>query len=120
MTQSHREKMEELDSKGFSESITPSTFRPNIVLEGASAYDEDYWINIKIGMEEFQILGKCNRCRMICIDQKTGEEGREPLKTLSSYRKKDGKIYFGVHADHKPQTNVLHSTVKIGDLVSIS
>lgn len=42
----------------------------------------------------------CNRCKMICIDQETAQEGKEPLLTLAKFRRTKGKILFGVHANH--------------------
>jgi hypothetical protein len=40
---------------------------------------------------------------MICVDQETATEGKEPLLTLASYRRNKGRILFGVHAEHTAQ-----------------
>ncbi|KAL1959707.1 hypothetical protein VTO42DRAFT_1293 [Malbranchea cinnamomea] len=45
----------------------------------------------------FDVLGSCQRCQMICIDQYTGEKSDEPFSTLSKTRKVDGKVLFGRH-----------------------
>ena len=37
----------------------------------------------------------CARCVLITVNQENGEKGKEPLATLSLYRKRDNKIYFG-------------------------
>ena len=36
-----------------------------------------------------------SRCVVTTIDQDTTEKGKEPLKTLSVYRKKEAKVFFG-------------------------
>ncbi|KAL0912300.1 hypothetical protein M5K25_018264 [Dendrobium thyrsiflorum] len=73
-------------------------FRPNLVISGAEAYVEDNWETVHIGKAQFSSLGGCNRCQMINIDQESGEvqKSKEPLATLASYRRVQGKILFGV------------------------
>jgi molybdenum cofactor sulfurtransferase len=44
-----------------------------------------------------EVLGKCRRCHMVCVDQGTGERNEEPFVTLAKTRRVDGKVYFGVH-----------------------
>ncbi|XP_020599360.1 molybdenum cofactor sulfurase isoform X2 [Phalaenopsis equestris] len=73
-------------------------FRPNLVISGAEAYAEDNWGTIHVRKAKFSSLGGCNRCQMINIDQESGEiqKSKEPLATLASYRRVQGKILFGV------------------------
>ena len=40
----------------------------------------------------------CGRCAVTTVNQETGEKGLEPLTTLSTYRKLEGKVYFGQNA----------------------
>lgn len=75
--------------------LSMDRFRPNIVFNGGLPYQEDE-------MESFLISGirllgvkPCARCIMTTTDQKTGKRGDEPLKTLSTYRKKANKVLFG-------------------------
>lgn len=73
-------------------------FRPNVVVEGASAFEEDGWGRIRIGEVEFEVAGACDRCVMITLDPETGEarSDREPLALLGKQRRgPDGKVYFG-------------------------
>lgn len=73
-------------------------FRPNLVVAGTSPYAEDTWRRIRIGTVEFIVDTPCSRCVMTTVDPKTAEfqPQREPLRTLSSYRRgTDGKVYFG-------------------------
>jgi len=45
------------------------------------------------------VLGPCQRCQMISINQSTGESQSEPYSTLVKTRRKgDGRVWFGVHA----------------------
>ncbi|XP_073116611.1 molybdenum cofactor sulfurase isoform X3 [Elaeis guineensis] len=73
-------------------------FRPNIVISGAKPYVEDSWRSLQIGEAHFVSLGGCNRCQMINLDQQSGQvrKLKEPLATLASYRRVQGKILFGV------------------------
>ncbi|KAJ9651080.1 hypothetical protein H2198_009634 [Neophaeococcomyces mojaviensis] len=69
------------------------------------------------------ILGPCQRCQMISIDQTTAESQAEPFSTLAKSRRKgDGRIWFGVHAALAESST--HGSgelyIRIGDLVSPS
>ena len=75
--------------------VPMNRFRPNIVFSGGSAYLEDSLRKIKIGQLEFQIVKPCARCVLTTVDQESGVKGKEPLKTLASYRTVNSKIYFG-------------------------
>ncbi len=47
--------------------------------------------------------GPCTRCEMICMDQRTGlKMGPEPLLTLASFRRRHGRIFFGILLTHQP------------------
>ena len=70
-------------------------FRPNIVFEGGLPYQEDGMKSFRINNMNFTGVKLCARCNVTTIDQQTIETGKEPLKTLASYRRKNNKIYFG-------------------------
>ncbi len=70
-------------------------FRPNFVFTGGDPYEEDNWRNLSIGKNRFAAVKKSARCTLTTVNQDTGEKGAEPLRTLSTYRKVDNKIYFG-------------------------
>ncbi len=62
-------------------------FRPNIVVEGSEPFAEDHWTRIRVGDAVFRATKPCARCVITTIDQARGEfDGKEPLKTLASYR----------------------------------
>lgn len=86
--------LDNLNSK-LEEPLPMTRFRPNIVFTGALPFAEDGWNNIQIGQVRFKVTKPCARCIMTTINQETGTKGKEPLKTLSQYRKVDEKILFG-------------------------
>ncbi|MEJ7847050.1 MAG: MOSC N-terminal beta barrel domain-containing protein [Pyrinomonadaceae bacterium] len=91
-------------------------FRPNFVISGTEPFAEDSWKKIRIGETVFHVVKPCARCVITTIDQSTGESGgKEPLKTLSSYRNKGGKVLFGQNliADQPS------GTVRLGDKIEI-
>ncbi len=69
-------------------------FRPNLVVRGTSAFAEDSWKRIRIGSVDLAVVKPCARCVITTIDKETLETSREPLKTLASYRRKNGKVMF--------------------------
>ena len=83
--------------------VSMDRFRPNLVFTGGRPYEEDSWKEFTIGMNKFMGVKPCSRCVLTTIDQLTGEQGKEPLATLASYRKRENKIYFGqnvISIDH--------------------
>jgi uncharacterized protein len=79
----------------LAEPITINRFRPNFVFTGGEAYEEDRWQNFKIGSNLFWGVKRCARCVLTTVNPQTGERGREPLFTLSQYRREENKIFFG-------------------------
>jgi uncharacterized protein YcbX len=76
------------DDSDESVPVPMARFRPNLVIKGAEAFEEDNWKKIKIGQAIFRITKPCARCIITTIDQATGERpGNEPLKTLSKIRR---------------------------------
>lgn len=82
-------------------------FRPNLVVHGAPApHAEDGWTQVTIGAMEFDVVKPCARCAVPTIDPATGIPGKEPSRTLATYRRRDGKVYFGQNLIHR-RTGVL-------------
>jgi len=84
---------ERLCSKG-EPPVSMNRFRPNIVVSGRQAFEEDAWLELKVGEVKFAVVKPCSRCVMTTIDER-GEKGREPLSTLSTYRRNDFGVCFG-------------------------
>lgn len=90
-------------------------FRPNFVVSGSEPFAEDTWKRIRIGETIFHVVKPCSRCVITTTDQSTGERGKEPLKTLATFRNQNGKVMFG-------QNLIAESggaTVKVGDAVEV-
>jgi uncharacterized protein YcbX len=90
-------------------------FRPNIVVDGCEAHAEDGWHRVRIGEVVFRIAKPCARCAVTTVDQATGERGREPLRTLSTYRSFDGQVHFGQNLVHEGR-----GVIRIGDIVEMA
>lgn len=75
--------------------VPMNRFRPNIVFTGAAAFQEDHWHYFRIGDCRFAAVKPCARCVITTVDQETGVKGVEPLRTLSAFRMKNNKVYFG-------------------------
>ena len=75
-------------------------FRPNVVIDGAKAFDEDHIDTIAVGDVLLRLVKPCTRCQVTTTDQATARVGVEPLPTLGEFRM-DGKldgVTFGVNA----------------------
>ena len=80
------------------QAVSMRRFRPNLVVDGDEPYAEDHWRRIRIGEVEFAGVKNCSRCVFTTIDPDTGVKdlSREPLRTLSRYRRKpEGGVFFG-------------------------
>lgn len=95
-------------------SIGMERFRPNIVVKGTEAFQEDDWKRIRIGDVEFSVVKPCSRCVATTIDSEGKKTGKEPLKTLATYRKNEFGVCFGQNLVHH---NV--GVLKIGDKLSV-
>ena len=92
-------------------------FRPNLVVDGEQPYGEDHWRRVRVGEVEFEGVKNCSRCVFTTIDPRTGvmDGGREPLRTLASYRRREGGgVFFGQNLI--PRSG---GTVRLGDRVRI-
>ena len=96
------------------EEILMQRFRPNIVFSGGHAHIEDEMKKFEISGTAFSGVKPCSRCVITTINANAQKE-KEPLKTLSTYRMKNNKIYFG--------QNILHhhiGNIQLGDEIKIT
>lgn len=85
-------------NRRLADSIPMERFRPNVVLDGELAWDEDSWACVRIGEVEFRNAKPCGRCIVTTIDQDTGERrGTEPLTTLATFRHDGKHVNFGIN-----------------------
>ncbi|PWF55775.1 MOSC domain-containing protein [Massilia glaciei] len=76
-------------------------FRPNLVVDGIGAFEEDYVDTFGLGAALLKPVKPCGRCPMPSIDQATGERGPDPLDIMQAYRRKaqvGDEICFGMNA----------------------
>lgn len=80
-------------------------FRPNLVLDGIEAHDEDHIDLLEIdtpqGTVRLKLVKPCARCSIPGVDPDTGEQGFAVTDTLATYRadaRVDGGITFGMNA----------------------
>jgi len=85
--------------------ITMQRLRPNVVLTGIDAYDEDRLDTLHIttqqGEAQLKHVKPCARCTMPDVDLQSGKQGTAVADTLQSYRANplmDGAVTFGMNA----------------------
>jgi uncharacterized protein YcbX len=93
-----------LQAKGLA-AIGIERFRPNIVLEGLDAHDEDHLDVLRIataeGEAQLKMVKPCPRCPVPDIDPATALAGHDVGDALQAYRANpvvDGAITFGMNA----------------------
>ena len=110
--------LEELNTRlqrSGSSAIPMDRFRPNVVVRGATAGADDHWRILRIGNAVFRISNACKRCKVITIDQSTGEfAGNDPLTTLATYRAEGPSVTFGQHMMAEAS-----GSISVGDAVAI-
>lgn len=101
-------------NKRLEQPIPMDRFRPNIVIKETEAFAEDKMRTFSINNTIFHGVKLCGRCIITTTDQQTGERGKEPLKTLATYRTINNKVCFGQNVINKGI-----GQVKIGDVLTI-
>ena len=86
------------------DSVPMDRFRPNIVVSGTAAWEEDTWATLTVVGSEmtFRVAKPCARCSVTTVHQQTGEKtGTEPLATLAGFRRDaKGKVNFAANLLH--------------------
>jgi uncharacterized protein len=78
--------------------IPINRFRANIVVRGASPWEEDTWQDFAVGAVNLRAVKPCARCQVTTTDQASGEvRGPEPLRTLASFRATAKGVHFGMN-----------------------
>ncbi|MDU6922891.1 YcbX family protein [Franconibacter helveticus] len=80
-------------------SVAMNQFRPNLVVSGAEAWDEDSWKVVRIGNVVFDVAKPCSRCIFTTVSPERGRKHPtgEPLATLQTFRtaQDNGDVDFG-------------------------
>jgi uncharacterized protein len=85
-----RASLADLNSRLAGKSVAPlpmNRFRPNVVIDGVDAYDEDRMHEMRLNGVTLRMVKPCTRCTITTTDQAAGAvDGVEPLRTLKEYR----------------------------------
>merc|ERR1719498_355770 len=86
-------------------------FRPNVVVDGCEAHEEDWWYDLTIGHLPMKACKPCSRCSMPTVNQETGtrDPDQEPTLTLKTYRDHNNTPYFGANAVAVARAGMLHT-----------
>ena len=101
-------------NRRMTEALPMDRFRPNIVMTGGYPFEEDSLEQFIVNGINFYGVKLCGRCVVTTTNQETGVTGKEPLKTLATYRMANNKVYFG--------QNVLcggEGLIRVGDSISV-
>jgi uncharacterized protein len=93
-------------------------FRPNILLDGIEAHDEDRLDTLTIGKVQLKLVKPCPRCPIPTIDPATAEIDPTISDVLQTYRKDDrvnGAVTFGMNAIIVAGVD---ETLKVDDVVT--
>jgi uncharacterized protein YcbX len=100
----------------MAEPIPMNRFRPNLVVRGGAPYAEDDWKRLEIGGTVLRWVKHCTRCAMTMTDHETGARARrEPLYTLSTYRRLGSEVAFG----HYYEPESWGQSLQRGDMVRV-
>jgi uncharacterized protein YcbX len=109
-----QESLDELNRR-LDEPLPMNRFRPNLVLSGSGIpFGEDRMQKFAIGDITFYGVKLCARCVTTTNNQETAVMGKEPLKTLATFRRINGKAMFGQNLIHQGQ-----GVLKVGDRVKL-
>ena len=103
---------------GGGEAVPMDRFRPNLVVSGGDPFAEDGWEKIRIGPVVLRNAGRCDRCVVTTTDQRTGARGREPLRTLATFRRdpdQPGAVFFGSNYIQETKSGM----IRVGDGVEV-
>lgn len=99
-------------------SIRMDQFRPNLVISGAEAWDEDSWQVVRIGEVTFDVVKPCSRCIFTTVSPEKGQKhpSGEPLATLQRFRtaQDNGDIDFGQNLIARTS-----GVIRVGDGVEV-
>jgi uncharacterized protein YcbX len=102
--------------------VSMARFRPNVVLAGVGAHDEDRVSNFRVDAEPASVLLKpvkpCPRCPIPNIDPATAKSSPEVSDTLQGYRQDvrvNGAVTFGMNC---VTTEGVGALLRVGQVVS--
>ena len=85
--------VDDLNSR-MEEPLPMNRFRPSMVVAGGQPFEEDTMEQFTINGINFYGVKLCARCVITTTNQETAIKGKEPLKTLATYRMINNKVLF--------------------------
>ncbi len=107
--------LEALAQAAETDAVDGRRFRQNLYIEGASAHEEDEWLDgqVRVGKALLNVKMRDSRCDVTTHSPETGETDMDTLKIIASYRTDQPKqVNFGVYC-----TIAEPGEVSIGDEV---
>ena len=104
-------------------------FRGNLLVSGSVPFAEESWAEVTVRKSatdangiRFHCTGLCNRCSMICVNNRTGTKTLEPLRTLGMLPPPQNsanagrRTTFGVYL-----RCVFHgASIAVGDVITVT
>lgn len=84
-----------LEALSLGENENMLRFRPNVVVTGGAAYEEDFWQSIEISNAIFNLVKPCSRCGMPAVNPNDASKQPEVIRALVQQRMFNKKTYFG-------------------------
>ena len=114
-----RASLAELNSR-LPKALPMERFRPNVVIDGVAAYDEDRIHELRVGPIALRLVKPCMRCSITTTDQQAGVvDGVEPLATLKTYRH-DSKLHGEAFGQNAIVVKGVGSSLRVGQSFDIS
>jgi uncharacterized protein YcbX len=106
------------------EPVPMNRFRPNIVVdgEGLTAYDEDFWTQVRIGELAAYVVKASDRCVTTDVDQDTAVTGKTVRRALTTRKgvnahdESNTGVFFAQNLNHLYTPGV---SVRLGDQLRV-
>ena len=109
--------LETLNSN-LSDKVTAMNFRPNIVVRGNEAFEEDRWDRVTINGLEYRVQERTQRCIFTTVDPDIGtfDSTMQPLASIAKMRSASGqRPTFGINLVPSGK-----GSVNVGDEIGVS
>ena len=103
---------------GVGEHLDERRFRPNFLLAGCQAHEEDTWLGAQVQLGDgpiLRVVAQDPRCAITTLNPDTGQPDLDTPSAIKEYRPSPGPAFFGVYAvvDRPGQ-------VSVGDRVTLA